>query len=65
MDKQTITRDIKKEIGNWVNISQIAKYLGKSRNTVAEMMRGVDGYRDKKCTWYLANDVAQRIMEQR
>ena len=38
MDKQTVTRDIKSEIGNWPNMSQIAKYLGKSRNYVQTLM---------------------------
>lgn len=65
MDKQTITRDIKREIGNWPNQSQIAKYLGKSRGYVRTMMHGVEGLRDGKCMKYLAADVAQRIMDQR
>lgn len=65
MDKQTITRDIKKEIGNWPNQSQIARYLGKSRDYVREMMRGCECLPDSKTKQYLASDVAERIMQLR
>lgn len=65
MDKQTIVRDIKHEIGNWPNKSQIARYLGKSREYVSTLMYGVEGIQDGKSIKYLASDVAQKIMEQR
>ena len=42
MDKQTITKDIKKEIGNWPCLSDIAKYLGKSRDYANNLMQGCE-----------------------
>ena len=56
MDKQTIVRDIKKEVGNWPCQSDIARYLGKSRDYVIT---------DGKKKQYLASDVADMIMKQR
>ena len=42
MDKQTIVRDIKKEVGNWPCQSDIARYLGKSRDYVINLMAGCE-----------------------
>ncbi len=65
MDKQTITKDIKKEIGNWPCLSDIAKYLGKSRDYANNLMQGCEFIFDGKKKQYLASDVAERLMNKR
>jgi DNA-directed RNA polymerase specialized sigma subunit len=65
MDKQTLTRDIKQEIGCWPTTSEIARYLGKSRDYVREMMAGADALVSNRRKQYMAGDVAERIMERR
>lgn len=65
MDKQTVVRDIKHEIGNWPNLSQIAKYLGKSRDYAQSLMCGCECLQDGKSKKYLATDVAERILASR
>ncbi len=62
MDKQTITRDIKKEVGNWPNQTEIARYLGKSRDFVQNLMRDCECLNDGRSKKYLASDVAERII---
>ena len=44
MDKQTLTRDIKSSVNGsgFINISQLAKYLRKSRENTASLLRGID-----------------------
>lgn len=65
MDKQTIVRDIKKEAGNWPCQSDIARYLGKSRDYVINLMNGCEYITDGKKKQYLASDVADMLMKQR
>ena len=65
MDKQTLTRDIKQEIGCWPTTSEIARYLGKSRDYVRAMMAGADALVSNRRKQYMAGDVAERIMERR
>nr|DAQ10097.1 MAG TPA: excisionase [Caudoviricetes sp.]DAY29790.1 MAG TPA: excisionase [Caudoviricetes sp.] len=65
MDTQSLTRDIKNEVGNWPNVSQIARYLGKSREYVNELMRDCDHLTRGGAKQYLAADVAKRIMQKR
>lgn len=65
MDTQSLTRDIKNEVGNWPNVSQIARYLGKSREYVSELMRDCDHLTRGGAKQYLAADVAKRIMQKR
>lgn len=65
MDKQTIVRDIKREVGNWPCQSDIARYLGKSRDYVMTLMEGCEYITDGKKKQYLAADVAERLMSKR
>ena len=65
MDKQTIVRDIKKDAGNWPCQSDIARYLGKSRDYVINLMAGCDYVTDGKKKQYLASDVADRLLKTR
>lgn len=65
MDKQTIVRDIKREVGNWPCQSDIARYLGKSRDYVMTLMEGCEYITDGKKKQYLATDVAERLMSKR
>jgi hypothetical protein len=65
MDKQTIVRDIKKEVGNWPCQSDIARYLGKSRDYVINLMAGCEYITDGKKKQYLASDVAERLLKTR
>lgn len=65
MDKQTLTRDIKQEIGCWPTTSDIARYLGKSRDYVRNLMDGTDALVSNRRRQYMAGDVAERIMAQR
>ena len=65
MDKQTIVRDIKREVGNWPCQSDIARSLGKSRDYVMNLMKGCDYVTDGKKKQYLASDVADRLMNTR
>ncbi len=65
MDKQTLTRDIKQEIGCWPTTSDIARYLGKSRDYVRTLMAGTDALVSNRRRQYMAGDVAERILERR
>lgn len=65
MDKQMIVRDIKKEIGNWPCQSDIARYLGKSRDYVMNLMEGCEYITDGKKKQYFAQDVAERLLSTR
>lgn len=65
MDKQTLTRDIKQEIGCWPTTSEIARYLGKSRDYVRNLMDGTDALVSNRRRQYMAGDVAERILERR
>ena len=65
MNRQEIIRDIKKEIGNFPNITEIADYMQQSRESVREMMAGVEYYATGKAKKYFVNDVADRILATR
>lgn len=66
MNRQDLIRDIKKEYGSFPNISQLAKYMGLSRDTVrAEIVNGLEYYESGKSKKYFVNDVADRILQQR
>lgn len=62
MNKQDLTRDIKQEVGNLPNMTQIRKYTGFSKDTVRELLRGCDSITDGKQKKYFAGDVAERLL---
>ena len=64
MNRQELIRDIKKEIGSFVSISQLAKYMGMSRDTVkAEILNGLEYYDAGKSKLYFAGDIADGILK--
>lgn len=66
MTKQDLVRDMKKEIGSLPTISQIAKYMGKSRDQVREhITAGLDYYQDGRSKHYFVGDVADVILRHR
>jgi len=67
MDKQTLTRDIKSSVkdSGFINISQLARYLQKSRENTVELLRGLEYIevgREKK---FFISDVAGRLIGMR
>ena len=58
-------RDIKKDIGSFPNISQIAKYMHVSRDRAREMVAGLEFIEDGRSKKYFVNDIAGRILQQR
>lgn len=65
MNRQELIRDIKKDIGSFPNISQIAGYMGISRDKVREMVAGLDCFTAGKQKQYFVNDVADSILRMR
>ena len=65
MERQEVIRDMKKEIGSFPNLSQIAKYLGKGRDAARTLVAGLEHYEDGKAKKYFVNDVADRILQSR
>ena len=65
MDKQSITRDIKKEIGSFPTTGAIAKYLGVGRDSVKTLMLDYECIKIGRCHKYYAGDIAQMILERR
>lgn len=65
MNRQEVIRDMKAEIGSFPNLSQIAKYLGKGRDTARTLVAGLEYYEDGKAKQYFVNDVADRILAHR
>jgi len=64
MTRQEIIRDIKKETGSsFPNISEIAAYMGVSRDRVrTEIVSGLECISNGKSRQYFVNDIADRIM---
>lgn len=66
MNRQELIRDIKKECGAFPNISQLARYMGVSRQTVrAEITSGLEYIETGKSKQYFVNDVADAILQRR
>lgn len=66
MNRQELIRDMKKENGSFINITQLAKYMNVSRDKVrAEIVNGLDYYPSGRKKMYFVNDVADRILQQR
>ena len=65
MNRQELIRDIKKDVGSFPNVSQIARYMGISRDRAREMVAGLDCIATGKQRQYFVNDVADVILRQR
>lgn len=66
MNRQELIRDIKKEVGSFANVTQVAKYMGMSRETVrTEILSGLEFYESGKSKLYFVNDIADGILGRR
>lgn len=65
MDRQTVIRDMKRDIGSFPNVSQIARYMRVSRDKAREMVKGLEYIEDGRSRKYFVNDVAGRILQNR
>jgi hypothetical protein len=63
MTKQDIKRDIEQQFGAFPSKSQIAHFLRKRREYVADLMQGIDPLIEGRSKKYYAGDVATRIVE--
>lgn len=63
MNRQEVLRDMKKEMGSFPNISQIAKYMSMSRESVRTMVQGLEYIETGKSKKYFINDVADRMLQ--
>jgi len=65
MEKRIIVQDIKNsfEGASFLNVNEIAKYLGMSRNTVPKILEGIDFIQFGHQRKYMAADLAARIIE--
>lgn len=65
MNKQELISDMKKEVGNFPNVSQIAKYMKASRESARNLVAGLEYISNGGAKKYFVNDVAVRILQQR
>lgn len=67
MEKRDIVQDIKNsfEGASFLNVSQVARYLGMSRNTVPAFLVDLDYLQFGRQRKYLATDLAARIIKER
>lgn len=62
MNKADIKRTLSQE-GDFLTISQIAKILGVERHKASDFLYGLEYLPNGKAKLFLADDVANRIME--
>ena len=67
MIKQELIRDMKQFVGgaSFINSSQLAKYLKRSRNSMPELLYGLDYLASGRERKYFILDVAGRLMDER
>lgn len=71
MDKNEIKKDIqdymkhRNKDANWLNLNEIAAYLGICRKKVYSFMDGVDYFSTGKQHKFLVSDIAEKIYEER
>lgn len=65
MERQEQIRSMRASVGDYPNTSQIAKYLGKSRDSVRHLVEGLEYYQDGRSKNYFVNDVVDRLRELR
>ena len=67
MEKRDIVQDIKNSFdgASFLNVTEIARYLGMSRNTVPAFLKDIDYLQFGRQRKYLATDVAARIIKER
>ena len=62
-DKQAIINDIRKNFGNMLNVTQLAKLFNCDRKTVPRYVEGLPYFTMGKDKKYLAIDVGRRIYD--
>lgn len=67
MDKRTIVSDIKQSFdgASFLNVTEIAKYMGISRNTAPKFLEGLEYLQMGRERKYLVTDIAGMIIQQR
>ena len=67
MDKQNVVRRLMSfaDGAGFLNISEIARATGKSRNRVPEFVAGLDYWKDGTQKKFFVDDIAQRIVDRR
>ena len=67
MDKQSLIKSMEKHVGDaaFINQSQLAKYLKRSRMAMPELVDGRDYLETKREKRFFIPDIAQRLMDQR
>lgn len=67
MDKQTLVRDLKSYVGGaaFINQSQLAKYLRRSREAIPDLLQGLDYLQTGREKKYFIPDIASRILDLR
>lgn len=66
MDKKTLVRSMEKHTGcAFINPTQLAKYLRRSRTAMPDLLSGMDYLATGRERKYFIPDVAERLMENR
>ena len=68
MTKTEIIKRLQQTTGKtFLNISDLAKFMGWGRDKTRNMLKGVDYYQEKENgrKLYFVNDIAERIMQNR
>lgn len=67
MEKRIIIQDIKNSFdgASFLNVNEVAKYLGMSRNTAPKFLDGLEYMKFGKQRKYMAEDIAGKIIKTR
>lgn len=67
MEKRVIVQDIKNTFNgaSLINVSEVARYMGMSRNKVPEFLKDLEYLKCGNERKYLADDIAGKIIKQR
>jgi hypothetical protein len=65
MNKQEIMRDMKKDYGPFMTITDIAHYLRQGRDSARTLVSGLEYFNAGRAKKYFVGDVADRIMKKR
>lgn len=63
MNRAELVRDMRKEIGTFPTTSQIARYMGVSRDKVRVIVAGLEYIEDGRSKKYFINDIAGRLLK--
>ena len=63
MTKQEVRRSIEERYGAFINVGEVAEYLGVDRSTARAYLHGLTYLPNGKEKKYFVGDVSQRLME--